>query len=68
MTTTDSSPRPPQQRRSRAAMERILGAAQELVAERGAVALTIADVALRANVAVGTIYSRFAGKDALLPR
>ncbi|MFD5735337.1 TetR/AcrR family transcriptional regulator [Streptomyces sioyaensis] len=64
--TTDSTPRPPQQKRSRAAMERILGAAQELVAERGAAALTIADVAVRAEVAVGTIYSRFAGKDALL--
>ncbi len=47
-------------------MERILGAAQELVAERGAAALTIADVAARAEVAVGTIYRRFAGKDALL--
>ncbi|MFD5396741.1 TetR/AcrR family transcriptional regulator [Streptomyces sp. NPDC127097] len=64
--TTDSTPRPPQQKRSRAAMERILGAAQELVAERGAAALTIAGVAVRAKVAVGTIYSRFAGKDALL--
>ncbi|WP_143179686.1 MULTISPECIES: TetR/AcrR family transcriptional regulator [Streptomyces] len=66
MTTDSSTPRPPQQKRSRAAMERILGAAQELVAERGAAALTIADVAVRAEVAVGTIYSRFTGKDALL--
>ncbi|MFF8311381.1 TetR/AcrR family transcriptional regulator [Streptomyces lydicus] len=66
MTTTDSTPRPPQQKRSRAAMERILSAAQALVTERGAAALTVADVAVRAEVAVGTIYSRFAGKDALL--
>lgn len=47
-------------------MERILNATQELVAERGAAVLTVADVATRAGVAVGTVYQRFAGRDALL--
>jgi AcrR family transcriptional regulator len=47
-------------------MERILAAAQDAIAEHGAAALTIADVATRAGVAVGTIYGRFAGKDALI--
>ncbi|WP_164764757.1 TetR/AcrR family transcriptional regulator [Streptomyces lydicus] len=63
---TDQPPRPPQQKRSRAAMERMLDAAQELIAERGVASLTIADVAARTGVAVGTIYSRFASKDALI--
>ncbi|MEU6381744.1 helix-turn-helix domain-containing protein [Streptomyces sp. NPDC046909] len=64
--TSETGPRPPQQQRSRAAMERILQAAQTLIAERGTGELTIADVADRAGVSVGTIYSRFSGRDALI--
>lgn len=64
--TSEIGPRPPQQKRSRAAMERILQASQTLIAERGTSGLTIADVADHAGVSVGTIYSRFSGKDALI--
>ncbi len=64
--TSENVPRPPQQKRSRAAMERILQAAQTLIAERGTSALTLADVAERAGVSVGSIYSRFSGKEALI--
>ncbi|MHB9859052.1 TetR/AcrR family transcriptional regulator [Streptomyces sp. YIM S03343] len=64
--TSENVPPPPQQKRSRAAMERILHAAQTLIAERGTGGLTIADVAERAGVSVGTIYSRFSGKEALI--
>src|SRR3954447_1314094 len=45
--------------------ERILVAARELFAERG-VDATLDDVALRAGVGVGTVYRRYANKDALL--
>lgn len=45
--------------------ERILAAAKELFAERG-VDATLDDVAARAGVGVGTVYRRYANKDALL--
>lgn len=45
--------------------ERILAAARELFAERG-VDATLDDVAARAGVGVGTVYRRYANKDALL--
>lgn len=64
--TSENAPRPPQQKRSRAAMERILQAAQTLIAERGIAGLTIADVAELAGVSVGSVYSRFSGKEALI--
>jgi AcrR family transcriptional regulator len=45
--------------------ERILEAAREVFAERG-VDATLDDVAARAGVGVGTVYRRYANKDALL--
>jgi len=39
---------------------------EQVIAERGVANLTVQDVAARAGLAVGTLYTRFAGKDALL--
>ncbi|MET8540799.1 TetR/AcrR family transcriptional regulator [Kitasatospora sp. NPDC004799] len=47
-------------------MERILEAAQQLIAEEGIAGFTLSAVAARANVAVGTVYQRFADKTDLL--
>src|SRR3954466_16413344 len=44
---------------------RILAAAKEVFAERG-IDATLDDVAARAGVGVGTVYRRYANKDALL--
>lgn len=59
-------PGPPRQKRSQAAMERILEAAQQLIAEEGIAGFTLNAVAARAGVAVGTVYQRFANKEDLL--
>jgi len=67
-TSPASTRRPgaPQQARSRAAQSRLLAAVEEVIAERGVPSLTVQAVAARAGLAVGTLYTRFAGKDALL--
>lgn len=57
---------PPQQARSRAALQRILTAAEQLLAGTSPDELTMAAVAEHAGVSIGSIYSRFAGKDQLL--
>ncbi len=57
--------RPPTQRRSRAAWERVLDAGLELLEEGGYEAFTIAAVCARAKVAPPAIYARAASKDAL---
>lgn len=57
---------PPQQARSRAALQRVLTAAEQVLATGGSDELTMAAVAERAGVSVGSIYSRFTGKDQLL--
>jgi len=44
----------------------ILSAAEEVFAESGLEAATMAQIAERAGVAVGTLYNRFADRDALL--
>jgi AcrR family transcriptional regulator len=63
----DADPLPaPQQARSRAALGRLLGAVEGTIAERGVANLTVQEVAGRAGLAVGTLYTRFPGKDALL--
>src|SRR6185437_2531635 len=54
------------QPRSRATMGRLLAAVEEAIAERGVASLTVQEVARRAGLAAGTLYTRFAGKDALL--
>jgi AcrR family transcriptional regulator len=45
--------------------QRVLDAAREVFAERGAEA-AMEDIAARAGVGVGTVYRRFASKDALI--
>ncbi|WP_216892927.1 TetR/AcrR family transcriptional regulator [Nocardia alni] len=57
---------PPQQARSRAALQRIVIAAEQLLATMSSDELTMAAVADHAGVSIGSIYSRFAGKDQLL--
>jgi len=66
MPQTPGHPPPPAQPRSRATMGRLLAAVEEAIAERGVASLTVQEVARRAGLAAGTLYTRFAGKDALL--
>jgi AcrR family transcriptional regulator len=47
-------------------VNRLFGAVEQVIAERGVADLTVQEVAARAGLAVGTLYTRFAGKDALL--
>ena len=58
---------PPQQRRSRDTLERILSATEALLCEKEFAQITIADIVERADSSVGAFYKRFANKDALLP-
>jgi AcrR family transcriptional regulator len=58
--------RPPQQKRSQFKLERILEAAHEVVADVGFDAAAITEITKRAGVAVGTFYTRFENKEALL--
>jgi AcrR family transcriptional regulator len=58
--------KPPQQARSQKTLERLLDAAEELIAERGVVSVTISEVVRRAGSSVGAFYARFPDKDALL--
>jgi AcrR family transcriptional regulator len=61
-----SAPPPPRQARSRASLGRLTAAVEDVIAERGVASLTVHEVAHRAGLAVGTLYTRFASKDALL--
>jgi AcrR family transcriptional regulator len=61
---TPDAPRP-LRRDAERNRQRILAAAQELFAERGA-HVTLDDVAERAEVGVGTVYRRFADRNALI--
>ncbi|QRP47854.1 TetR/AcrR family transcriptional regulator [Amycolatopsis sp. FDAARGOS 1241] len=58
--------RPPQQARSRASLQKVLAAAEHVLAAGGFDEFTVAAVAERAGVSVGAIYRRFSGKDQLL--
>ena len=58
--------RVPQQRRSREKLERVLDAADEVLASEGAAALSMARVAERAGVAVGSIYAYLPDKQSLV--
>ena len=58
--------RPPQQARSRAALQRLLTAAEEVLVTDGLDDFTIARVAEQAGVSVGGVYRRFAGKEQLI--
>jgi len=62
----ESSTPPPRRRamqaRSRATVERILEAAAGLIAERGAEAATMTEIAQRAGVVIGSLYQYFPDK------
>ena len=58
--------RPPQQARSKATLDRLLDAAERLVAEKGFDDTGVAEVARLAGSSVGAFYSRFQDKDGLL--
>ncbi|MEU1555133.1 TetR/AcrR family transcriptional regulator [Streptomyces scabiei] len=67
MTTEPTLDLPPaQQARSRMTQQRILEAGTALLEEGGTEALTVAAVASRAGVSVGSVYRRFGDKDRLL--
>lgn len=59
--------RSPRQSRSRRTLERIVEAAERLLADREFEALTVQEIVARAGVSVGAFYARFETKDALLP-
>lgn len=56
----------PVQERSRRTLDRMLGALEQLLKEKSFDKITIAELAARGDVAVGSIYARFADKQALL--
>ncbi len=58
--------RAPQQARSQETLDRILDAAERLVAEKGFEDTTVADVVALAGSSVGAFYSRFRDKEGLL--
>lgn len=58
--------RKPQQGRSKASLERMLGAAREIMLERGSEEFTLQEVSQRGNVSIGSIYLRFESKDNLV--
>jgi AcrR family transcriptional regulator len=58
--------RPPQQARSRAALQRLLASAEYVLVNDGIDEFTIARVAEHAGVSVGGVYRRFEGKDQLI--
>lgn len=58
--------RPPRQARSQETLDRILDAAESLVAAKGFEDATVAEIARRAGSSVGAFYARFRDKDGLL--
>lgn len=62
----ESVSRTPQQGRSKASLERMLGAARALMVERGSEDFTLLEVSKRGNVSIGSIYLRFESKDNLV--
>ena len=58
--------RPPRQARSRATLDRLLDAAEQLIAEKGFEDTSVAEVARLAKSSVGAFYARFADKNALI--
>jgi AcrR family transcriptional regulator len=58
--------RPPRQARSQETLERILDAAEALVAEKGFEDSPVAEIVQRAGSSVGAFYARFHDKDGLL--
>ena len=64
--TSAPAVRQPMQGRSRASFERMLAAAEALMAERGSDDFTLTDVSKAGKVSIGSIYCRFDSKDALI--
>ena len=58
--------RPAQQARSRETLERLLDSTESLLANKGFAGVTVAEIATRAGLSVGAVYSRFRDKDAVL--
>jgi AcrR family transcriptional regulator len=58
--------RPAQQARSQQTLERLLDAAEALIADKGFDDVTVAEIAARAGFSVGAVYSRFRDKRAVL--
>ena len=58
--------RRPQQARSRASFDRVLAAARDLLARNGYDGFTLMEVSQQAQVSIGAIYGRVAGKDDLI--
>jgi len=58
--------REPRQARSRETLDRILDAAEALVAEKGFEDATVSEIVRRAGSSVGAFYTRFRDKDGLL--
>ena len=56
----------PKQARGRAAQERLVAATLALLAEQPFERVSVADIAARAGVAVGSVYRRFPSKERLL--
>ena len=61
-----AAPHPTKQARSRATLDRLLRAAEEVLARDGLDGATVPAIARRAGVSVGIVYRRFPDKDALL--
>ena len=57
---------PPRQLRSRATMERVLTAVEELLVDKPFDQITIAEIAARASSSPTSIYARFTDKSGLL--
>jgi AcrR family transcriptional regulator len=58
--------RPARQERSRRTLERLLDAAEGVLAEKGLDAATVPAIAGRSGLSVGVVYRRFPDKDALI--
>ena len=58
---------PAKQKRSRQSRDKIVEAFAELLKEKPFERISVAEIAKRAGVAVGTLYRRFKNKDALIP-
>ncbi|MDG3010143.1 TetR/AcrR family transcriptional regulator [Rhodococcus sp. D2-41] len=57
---------PPRQSRSRATMERVLAAVEDLLADKPFDQITVAEIASRSSSSPTSIYARFADKNGLL--
>ncbi len=62
----ETSPRAPQQARSRQTMERLLAATLAVIEAKGLAGLTIPEIAAAADLSTGSVYRRFADKEELI--